>query len=311
MWPYLRANRFDGHRSPVQTGMHPLPHARDQHVNYPYFCHRSKITAMAHQPLVSIITIVYNGEKYLEQTIQSVLGQSYPNLEYIIIDGGSRDNSVSIIKKYSDRLAFWMSEKDKGVSDAFNKGIARANGEIIGLINADDWYEPSAVEKVVTLMGDADVAYGDVRYWKDGKKDLILIGNHERLHHEMSVSHPGVFVKSKTYKDHGVFRNEYKYAMDYELLLRFHVQSCVFVHVPDVIANMRWEGLSDQQWHKACKEALHIKNTLLPEKTLVNKIFFHKQVASIKLGHFLHRMNMQGTVRFYRRWLSPVKKRYH
>src|SRR5258705_5340519 len=105
---------------------------------------------MEYTPLVSIITIVYNGEKYIEDSIRSVINQSYKNIEYIIIDGGSSDNTVSIIKKYEKQIAFWISEKDKGISDAFNKGIAKATGEIIGILNSDDWYERDTVAKAVT-----------------------------------------------------------------------------------------------------------------------------------------------------------------
>src|ERR1700719_3728267 len=99
-------------------------------------------------PVISIITIVFNGEKYLDQTIRSVLDQNYPSVQYIIIDGGSTDNSLNIIKKYEKDLYLWVSEKDKGISDAFNKGIARATGDIIGIINADDWYEPETFKRV-------------------------------------------------------------------------------------------------------------------------------------------------------------------
>src|SRR6478736_3483755 len=104
-------------------------------------------------PLITIITIVYNGEKHLEQTIRNVLDQNYDHLQYIIIDGGSTDQSVEIIKKYEKKLHYWISEKDKGISDAFNKGIAKATGEIIGIINADDWYESGALERVGREMG--------------------------------------------------------------------------------------------------------------------------------------------------------------
>ena len=104
------------------------------------------------QPLVSIITIVFNGGKHLQQTIESVLGQSYSNIEYIIIDGGSKDSSVSIIEKYSAQLAYWTTEPDKGISDAFNKGIKKTKGQIIGIINADDWYEADTVQQVVTAI---------------------------------------------------------------------------------------------------------------------------------------------------------------
>jgi glycosyltransferase involved in cell wall biosynthesis len=263
-----------------------------------------------YQPLVSIVTIVYNGDQHLEQTIQSVLTQSYPNLEYIIIDGGSKDNSVEIIKKYADRLSFWISERDKGVSDAFNKGVAHCKGEIIGLINADDWYEPNAVTEAVKAIEQADVAYGDLTYWKNGNRDLTVEGNVDQLQNEMSLNHPTVFVRAECYRKYGHFRTDLKYAMDYDFLLRLKVNGCRFVHVPQVMAHMRWEGISDQQWYKACQELLAIKNRYLPQKSFYNRLYFHKQVASIKMGRILQRMHLHRTVRFYRKWLSPVRKRY-
>lgn len=260
-------------------------------------------------PLVSIVTIVYNGANYLEQTIQSVLQQTYPRTEYIIIDGGSRDGSIEIIEQYKDSLAYWISEPDRGVSDAYNKGIRQAKGEIIGLINADDWYEPGTIEKIVKAFVNADVVYGDMRYWKNDEKDMIVEGNHRYLPYEMSVNHPTVFVKSECYKEHGLFETDYNYAMDYDLVLRLKLKGCVFVHVPEVLANMRWGGLSDRQWYKACKEAQRIKNRQLPQKTFLNTLFFYKQVGSIKLARLLSGMHLDKIVRFYRRW-SPIKKRY-
>jgi len=102
---------------------------------------------MNHSPLISIITVVLNGEKFLEGAIKSVLSQTYQNFEYIIIDGGSYDRSIEIIKKYANEKTFWISEPDKGISDAFNKGISKARGEVIGLLNYDDWYEKNTLEK--------------------------------------------------------------------------------------------------------------------------------------------------------------------
>ena len=101
-------------------------------------------------PLVSIITVTYNAEKYLEQTIKSVISQSYKNIEYIIIDGMSSDGTVDIIKRYQKYIAHFSSEPDKGIYDAMNKGIKKANGELIGIINSSDFYEPDAVETVVS-----------------------------------------------------------------------------------------------------------------------------------------------------------------
>jgi len=101
------------------------------------------------EPLVSIITVVLNGRKTIEQTILSVRNQSYANIEYIIIDGGSTDGTINIIEKYSEGVDFWISESDNGLYDAMNKGIGYANGELIGLLNSDDYYESDAVSRVI------------------------------------------------------------------------------------------------------------------------------------------------------------------
>jgi glycosyltransferase involved in cell wall biosynthesis len=263
-----------------------------------------------YQPLVSIVTIVYNGEQYLEQTIQSVLQQTYPAIEYIIIDGGSKDGSVGIIKKYEGRLAYWTSEKDKGVSDAFNKGITQAKGEIIGLINADDWYEAKTVERVVKAIEHSDIAYGDLRLWKNEKPEVIFKGEHTYLQNEMTLNHPTVFIKKKIYLQYGLFDLSYKYAMDYDLLLRLKLKGCSFIHVPDVLANMRWEGISDRQWLKACREVSIIKNKYMPHKKLSTKLYFLKQIFSIAAGKFLQQIHLGKVVRFYRSKLSSVKKKY-
>jgi len=100
------------------------------------------------RPLISIVTVVYNGAKHLEQTILSVLKQSYPNVEYLIIDGGSTDGTLEIIRQYEEAIDYWISETDKGIYDAMNKGISLASGDYIVFLNADDWYERGAIESV-------------------------------------------------------------------------------------------------------------------------------------------------------------------
>jgi len=266
---------------------------------------------MSYNPLVSVVTIVYNGERYIEQTINSVLNQTYSNIEYIIIDGGSNDNTVPIIKKYEDKIAFWVSEKDKGISDAFNKGIARATGEIIGILNADDWYEADTIQTVVNIIEQYDVAYGDVQYWKKETKSFIQIGDAEYLEKEVSVLHPTVFVKKACYEKVGTFDTNYKCAMDYDLLLRLKLSNCKFVYIPSVLTNMRWEGFSDKQWLLGRKETLAIKNRYFPDRKFSNRIHFYRTVTAITIIKFIERIHLGFILKFYRERFSRLKKTYN
>ncbi len=262
-------------------------------------------------PVISIITIVFNGEKHLEETIKSVLNQTYSNVEYIIIDGGSTDQSVSIIRKYESFLASWISEKDKGISDAFNKGIARATGEIIGIINADDWYEPNTLDLVASQMRDADVLFGDVQLWKNETKEFIQKGNFKWLSKEMTINHPTVFVKKKVYEDFGNFDLLYRCAMDYDLLLRLKIKNCRFKYVPHLIANMRWGGFSDRQWKIGCRETLEIKNKYLPKNKTRHHLYYFKHLAAIQSSKTMAFLNLGSITRLYRKLFSPVKKIYN
>ncbi|HVT85375.1 MAG TPA: glycosyltransferase family 2 protein [Chitinophagaceae bacterium] len=261
-------------------------------------------------PVISVITVVFNGEKHLEQTIRSVLDQTYSNIQYIIIDGGSTDNSLNIIKKYEKDIYYWVSEKDKGISDAFNKGIARATGDVIGIINSDDWFEPLAFERVAAQIGDADICYGDIQLWKNGRKELIQKGNLQLLNREMTIHHATVFVKRKIYETYGCFDLQYRCAMDYDLLLRFKVKNCRFAYIPEVLSNMRWGGFSDEFWKIGCRETLDIKNKYLPEKRLSNRLYYFKHLAAIRMAKTLSHLNLEFITRIYRK-LSPIKKIYN
>jgi glycosyltransferase involved in cell wall biosynthesis len=264
-----------------------------------------------HSPVISIITIVFNGEKHLEQTICSVLGQTYRHIQYIIIDGGSTDRSVNIIRKYEKDIYYWTSGKDKGISDAFNKGIAVATGDVIGIINADDWFEPDALERVAVRIADADICYGDIQLWKNEKKELIQRGNLGLLSREMTIHHATVFVKKEIYETYGGFDLKYRCAMDYDLLLRFKVKNCRFVYIPHVLSNMRWGGFSDKFWAIGCRETLEIKNKYLPGRKLVNYLYYIKHLAAIRVAKTLSRLNLEFITRIYRKLFSPIKKEYN
>jgi hypothetical protein len=178
-------------------------------------------------PRISIITPSYNQAAYLEQTILSVLGQDYPNLEYMIIDGGSTDGSLEIIQKYADRLAWWVSEKDSGQAEAVNKGFQRASGDIIGWLNSDDLYLPGALVKAVAAFEAhplAGLVFSDVesidgagerinimRFGDWGLRDLMAF----RI-----ISEPGVFMRRSVLEKAGYLNLSYHFLLDHHLWLQ-------------------------------------------------------------------------------------------
>lgn len=179
---------------------------------------------------LSIITVVYNNQKTIENAIQSVLSQSYQNLEYIIIDGKSTDGTIEIINSYRDKISFIISESDRGIYDAMNKGIALASGDIIGLLNSDDLYADNEVLKDVMSYFQSDekldILYGDLVYVKRDRTNKIVRKWISRQYFPLFYErgnvppHPTLFVRSKVYKEAGVFILSYKLAADYEFMLR-------------------------------------------------------------------------------------------
>jgi len=204
------------------------------------------------KPLVSIITVCLNSEKYLKDTIQSVINQTYDNIEYIVIDGGSSDGTLDIIRKYEDKIAFWKSERDKGIADAWNKGILSSTGEIIGIINSGDWYELDAVEYVVNICvnnNSIDVVHGDRRQWNETGNQVKGIvtpafKTNKSFLYTMPINHPTCFVSREIYKLYGLFNTIYKYSMDHEFFLRLWKNNLKFIYLEKVLANMRSGGVS-------------------------------------------------------------------
>jgi glycosyltransferase involved in cell wall biosynthesis len=204
---------------------------------------------------ISVLTVSYNAEKYLEATIQSVLSQSYPHIEYIIIDGNSSDNTVSIIKKYEDKITRWVSEKDQGMFDALNKGIAMATGDVIGMLHTDDFYPNSNVLKQVAdafNQSGADVVYGDLQYvhpidtdkvyrnWK-GKsffKNRFLWG--------WMPAHTTFYIKKNIINQFGEYKLNFKTAADYEFMLRYlYKHNVKAFYLPNLLVKMRTGGMSN------------------------------------------------------------------
>ena len=233
-------------------------------------------------PLVSIITVVYNGEKYLEQTIKSVIAQSYKNIEYIIIDGGSNDGTLEIINKYKDHICYWHSKKDKGVYDAMNKGISLTKGEIIGIINSDDFYSNNAVEIAVKSLISNDkheIFFGNLKRLYSLKRSKIINISIPLSFAENKIYkvHPTVFVKKEVYEKKR-FDDNFRIAADMDFLFSV-CNNYNVVKSDEIISNMRIGGLSSN-FFLSIKEMFiiykrfnsNLKSLLLILKLLIIKI---------------------------------------
>jgi len=204
---------------------------------------------------VSIITVSWNSAKTIEDTIQSVVNQTYKDIEYIIIDGLSSDGTMDIVNKYKDQISVIVSEKDSGIFDAFNKGVKLATGDVIGILNSDDFYTSAdTIEKVVNVFVEknvdsvyADLVYVDAvdtnkisRYFQGGEY------NRRKFENGWMPPHPTFFVKRYAYEQYGQFNTFMKIANDYELMLRFLYKfKLTSAYLPQVIVKMREGGNSN------------------------------------------------------------------
>lgn len=204
------------------------------------------MTPETNLPLVSIVTPSYNQGRYLETTIRSVLEQDYPRIEYLIIDGGSTDDSIEIIQRYADRLAGWVSEKDRGQTDAINKGFARATGEILAWINSDDTYQPGAVsEAVAYLMAhpEAGMVYGDASYIDETGRVIgkfpAMQASYPRLRQgKVNIPQQSSFFRADLWRRVGPLDPTFYFAMDYDLWVRLAREAPLVYH-PRLWANFR------------------------------------------------------------------------
>lgn len=203
------------------------------------------------KPKISIITICYNSETYIEETILSVITQSYVNKEYTVIDGGSCDRTIDIINKYKKDISYFVSEPDKGISDAFNKGIKAATGDLIGIINSDDLLAEMALERLAMVYShDYDVYRGQLLIFDHQKGESIVqipTMSWSKIPIRMKVAHPSTFISKRAYefvKLDSYYKTNCKYVMDFDILLRLQRKGAKSLYLPYVLAEFRLGGVS-------------------------------------------------------------------
>ena len=216
---------------------------------------------MIKEPKISIITVCFNSARTLRDTIESIMQQDYENIEYIIIDGGSTDGTLEIIKEYKARINYSISEKDNGIYDAMNKGIQVATGDIVGILNSDDFYPNNYILSIVSKAfskNSCDAVYGDLvyvdklniskinRYWQAGEYTTSKIKNGWML------PHPTFFVKKRFYNKYGLYNTDFRSAADYEMILKLlYKHNINVIYIPMILVKMRAGGISNSNlWNR-------------------------------------------------------------
>lgn len=240
--------------------------------------------------LFSIVTPSYNQAKFLEATIQSVLSQDYPEIEYIIVDGGSTDGSVDLIRRYAERLAWWVSEKDKGQTDAINKGFARAHGQALAWLNSDDTYQPGAIRQAADFLQahpEVGMVYGDTNFIDESGRKIGRFGaaqtNYSLLRQGyVHIPQQASFFRADLWRMVGPLDPSFYFAMDYDLWVRL-AKLAPLVYTPQLWANFRLHGRGktiasdDRCWPEMLRVHYSEGGSFL--STIVGKYYLRKLVA--------------------------------
>jgi glycosyltransferase involved in cell wall biosynthesis len=211
--------------------------------------------------LASVVTVTYNSARTLARTIDSVVAQTYPSVEYIIIDGCSTDETLDLIRSREHEISLFISEKDDGISDAFNKGIVLARGEFLAIVNSDDWIENDHLAKAINALRNSshDYVFGDIRLYRgDGSPAGRLIGDANyttKIKHAMPfLNHPSMVCYREAYRKFGLYRLDYRNAMDYEWFLRVAVLGGRGLYVSTIASHMSLAGISDREFNRSLIE---------------------------------------------------------
>lgn len=253
---------------------------------------------------ISIITVAYNAASTIEECLQSVAGQSYDDIEHIVIDGASTDGTVDIIRHYHDQLSVIVSEPDEGIYDAMNKGIGQATGEIIGTLNADDWYADtdvlSRVAEAFNSDSELEAVYGDlvyvakddptrvIRYWKSRSYKDGLFEN------GWMPAHPTFFVRSDVYQRYGKFDLEFSIQSDFELTMRFMAVNKIKTrYLPGIMVRMRMGGVTNNSVKNVINGNIEAYRACRKNGLDVSPLFVARKILS-RIPQFLTRSQAPG-----------------
>ena len=257
--------------------------------------------------LLSIITVVFNSVNTIERTVKSIVEQKVDDIEYIIIDGGSTDGTLDIIKEYEKDVDYWVSEPDEGIYYAMNKGINVSSGRWVAFMNADDWYEPNILEKILKILesSTSKIVYGKVNKIEDGKKNgyigICEETNPEILHAYNLYCHQGLFIKRDLFNYIGLYDCKYNILADYDWILKAHSKGMDPLYINLCVANFTTGGISSR--NKAIDESYEIikKNYVEHEKL----IYLNRPLGRYAFDYFYGRNES-----IYKNIVSPDKYYY-
>ena len=224
---------------------------------------------LAGKPLVTVITVVYNGAKHINQCIRSVLEQTYDNIEYIVIDGASTDGTLEILRAHENEIDYFLSEPDSGIYAAMNKGLRLASGNYILLLNSDDWYEKTAIDELTqaAMLSGADVTHADAKEINKGGRTINILRGwlHDGIFTRGTpIRHETMLVRKDIYNKYGYYDESYAILADYVYIVNLYKGGCTFKHVTQPMLNFRNTGVSYMSEERRFTERARLFKEIFP-----------------------------------------------
>lgn len=257
-------------------------------------------------PRISVITVVKNSESCIERTLQSVLSQDYSALEYIVVDGGSKDKTCDIIQQYTDRCLFYQID-DKNPTEGINYAFKHVSGDMLGFLNAGDWYEPHTLHDAARCYEQGAIIHGKMRIWNDVEPEYVVIPKSWRIYRRMCLNFPTCFFCRPLPQLVTTFDNRFDYATDYEYIRRCLEQGGHFHYVDQILANMSTGGRSVRHWQRALFDMHHARmahGASAPNAA----IGFVADLVHSWIRMVLEKCGLHGVVAWYRSHWAPVRK---